>query len=81
MAGALVGAAAAVGAAIVALAGPVLGTGTPSSYPVTSFGGPRPVHVAQVGHIEVDLEPSGAAELHRVACAGVSPGTACYISK
>jgi hypothetical protein len=70
-------------ALIAALAAAVGPTGGPSNAPVRSaagFGGSEPVRITHVGHIEVDLEPSGETQLRRVACAGASIATtACFV--
>jgi hypothetical protein len=60
-----------------------LGGTTRSSGPVSGpFGGPIAVHVEHVGHIELDLEPGGAAGLRRVPCAGVSSLRAtCFVAR
>jgi hypothetical protein len=73
MAGVLLSGAVAVAAAVLALAGQALGT-QPATVPVSAFGGSAPVHIAHVGHIDVDRE-KGSAGLGRVACAGASNRT------
>jgi hypothetical protein len=82
MVGAIVGAAAAAAAAAIALTGHVMGgTITPATGTVSPFGGSVPVHIARIGHIEVDLEGSGArASLQRVRCATASGTLACFVS-
>lgn len=71
----------AVAAAAIALAGKVAGA-QPALVPASPFGGSRPVTVAHVGRIEVDLEPAGAGRLERVSCAGISGrATGCYVSR
>lgn len=81
MAGTILGVAAAAAAAAIALAGHVGGT-HPAAGTVSPFGGPVPVHIARVGHIEVDLEAPAPARLRRVGCAGPSgPGTACFVAR
>jgi len=44
------------------------------------FGGSVPVHIAQIGHIEVDLRSAPAGRLARVRCSGAQAGTACFVS-
>jgi hypothetical protein len=80
MIGAITGAAAAAAAAAIALGGNVLGP-APRTGPATSFGGSAPVRIASVGRIDVDLEPTGAAGLHRVDCAGAGGSTACFVAR
>lgn len=46
--------------------------------PQSPFGGSVPVHIAHVGHIDVDLGPAGG-RLARVACAGAGADTACFV--
>jgi hypothetical protein len=80
MVGPLVGTAAAIAAAAVALAGHAIGT-SPTDGTVSPFGGSVPVHLAHVGHIDVDLEASVASGLHRVTCAGApGAGTQCFVA-
>jgi hypothetical protein len=56
--------------------------GQAPSGPISNFGGPRPVRVAHVGRIEIDLERSGAAGLRRIRCAGIAPGLAdCFVAR
>ena len=66
---------------MLALVGKAVGM-PPAHAPVSPFGASVPVHVAHVGHIEVDVEGSaGPTSLLRVRCAGaVGAGTACYVS-
>jgi len=78
MIGAITGTAAATAAAAIALGGNVLGA-APQTRPATPFGGSAPVRIAHVGRIDVDLESSGAAGLHRVACADAAGSTACFV--
>jgi len=80
MAGVLLSAAVAVSAAVLAVAGKVVGT-QPTTIPVSPFGGSVAVHLTRVGHIDTDLEASGSG-LTRVRCAGAaSAGTACFVSR
>ncbi len=79
MAGFLLSSAVAVAAAAVALVGHALGT-QPAAVPVSAFGGSAPVHIAHVGHIDVDLEASSTAGLKRVQCVSASGRTACFVS-
>ena len=52
----------------------------PGSSPQPSpFGGSVPVHIARLGHIDVDLSPAGAG-LARVRCVGAGAGTACFVA-
>ena len=69
-------------AGALALVGKAVGTQS-ATVPTSPFGGSVPVHLTHVGHIEVDLEGSGAAAgLERVHCAGLSnAGTACFVSR
>lgn len=78
MAGTLLGTAAAGLAAAIALAGHSLGS-SPGSGPVSPFGGSEPVHIARVGHIEVDLERGSGSGLRRVACAAPG-GERCFVA-
>jgi len=82
MAHVLLSAAVGVAVAALALVGKAVGTQSPV-VPASPFGSSVPVHLAQVGHIEVDLEGSGpAAGLVRVRCAGSSnTETACFVSR
>ncbi|HEY2072328.1 MAG TPA: hypothetical protein VGG88_02000 [Gaiellaceae bacterium] len=49
--------------------------------PAGGFGGPTAVHIAQVGHIDVDLETSAPAGLQQVRCAvKLSAGATCYVA-
>jgi len=41
----------------------------------TAFGGPSPVHIVRIGHIETDLEKSDQGTLRRVPCAIAPAGT------
>lgn len=77
--GSLFGTAAAAVAASIALAGHSLGS-SPAPGTVSPFGGSVPVHIAHVGHIEVDLESSGGAGLRKVRCAGGPAGSSCYVA-
>lgn len=52
--------------------------GLPPAVSGGAFGGPVPVHIARVGHIEVDLEPAAPDALERTGCAGAPPGTTCF---
>ena len=79
MVGTLIGVAAAAAAAVIALAGHAFGT-SPASGAVSPFGGSVPVHIAHVGHIEVDLERSSAVGLRSVRCAGAASGAACFVA-
>ena len=72
-------AAAAALAASVALAGHALGS-PPGPGTVSPFGGPVPVHIAHVGHIEVDLDRSSAAGLRQIRCAGAASGATCFVA-
>jgi hypothetical protein len=81
MAGILIGAEVAALAAIVAAGGHALAA-QPYKGPMTPFGGPVAVHIAHVGHIDVDLGPGGRAGLERVRCGGIAGGTtACYVAR
>ena len=77
--GTVFGTAAAAVAASVALAGHTLGSPA-SAGTVSPFGGSVPVHIAHVGHIEVDLERSSAVGLRSVRCAGAARGAACFVA-
>ena len=44
------------------------------------FGDSVPVHIARVGHIEVDLGSASAGRLARVRCFGASTGTDCFVA-
>ena len=79
MAGVLLSGAVAVAAAAVALVGKAAGT-QPATVPVSAFGGSVPVHIAHVGHIDVDLEASSGAGLRRVRCVSASGRTACFVA-
>ena len=78
MVGTVIGMAAAAAAAVIALAGHALGT-SPASGPVSPFGGSVPVHIAHVGHIDVDLQGPSATGLHRVRCAVGPATTSCFV--
>lgn len=72
-------------AAVIATATAVAAS-TPASQqpsgPISNFGGPRPVRVAHVGRIEVDLERSNFAGLRHIRCAGIAPGLAdCFVTR
>ena len=69
----------AVAAAVLALAGKAAGM-QPAAVPASAFGGSVPVHIAQVGHIDVDLEASSSAGLRRVRCLSASGRTACFVA-
>ena len=46
----------------------------------TAFGGPGPVHIERIGHIETDLEQSGGGTLRPVPCAAAHAGTTlCFV--
>jgi len=77
----LLSAAVAVAAGALALVGKAVGPAA-APVPMSPFGGSVPVHIAHVGHIEVDLESSPASSrLDRVRCAGAARGTACFVSR
>jgi hypothetical protein len=76
---AVVAALAAIAAAVVALAGNALWGPQPLP-PPSPFGGLRAVHIAKVGHIEVDLEPAQANTLRRIVCDGAPVGTTCFVA-
>lgn len=80
MVGSLIGTAAAAAAAAVALAGHGLNP-TVQAGPTTAFGGTVPVAVAQVGHIEFDLEGSSRSALRQVRCGGGSVGARCFVPR
>jgi hypothetical protein len=81
MAGVLLSTSVAIAAAVVTLAGKVVGT-QPAVVPVSPFGGSVPVHIGHVGHIEVDLEAGSASGLQRVSCVGLSNrSTSCFVSR
>jgi len=47
----------------------------------TAFGGPSPVHIVRIGHIETDLEKSDRGTLRPVPCAVARPGaTLCFVA-
>jgi hypothetical protein len=50
-----------------------------SPMPVTPFGASVPVHIAHVGHIDVDLVSAGTGSLSRVQCGRSAAGTACFV--
>ncbi len=82
MVGTVIGMAAAAAAAVIALAGHAFGTSTAATVPVSPFGGSVPVHIARVGHIDVDLALSGSAGLRQVSCAGAAAGTTvCFVRR
>lgn len=54
---------------------------TPAAGTVTPFGGPVPVTIAHVGHIDVDLEPGRSSSLSRVACFDGAVGASCYVGR
>lgn len=78
--GSVFGMAAAALAASVALAGHTL-VSTPDPGIVSPFGGSMPVHIAHVGHIDVDLESSSSAGLRKVPCASGLHGIACFVAR
>jgi hypothetical protein len=50
--------------------------------PPSDFGGSEPVHIATIGHIEIELEPSSATGLRPVRCAGTaSRTTTCFVGR
>ena len=56
-----------------------LGGQTPAPA-TTAFGGPSPVHIARIGHIETDLEKSDRGTLRPVPCAAAHAGTTlCFV--
>jgi hypothetical protein len=63
-----------------AIAGaPSAGSPSPGS---SAFGGPVPIHLARVGHIEIDIGPAGSAGLRQVRCAfSAAPGTTCFVGR
>ena len=71
--------AAAAAAAVIALAGHALGTTSPASGPVSPFGGSVPVHIAHVGHIDVDLQGGSSTGLRRVRCAAGPATNSCFV--
>lgn len=78
----MVGLSAATFATLLAVAVALAGTAPSSGQVSGPFGGPMPVHLAHVGHIEVDLEPGRVAGLRRVPCAGVaSPLASCFVAR
>jgi hypothetical protein len=44
------------------------------------FGESVAVHIAQVGHIEVQLGSASAGRLAHVHCYAASPGTNCFVA-
>jgi len=81
MLGSLIGSAAALTAATVAVAGHSLGS-TPASRTTSPFGGSAAVHLTHVGRIEVDLRASRPLALRRVGCIGASsPATTCFVAR
>ena len=80
MVGTVIGMAAAAAAAVIALAGHALGTTSPASGTVSPFGGSVPVHIAHVGHIDVDLQGSSSLGLHRVRCTTGPATTSCFVA-
>lgn len=61
--------------------GGALGAQPGSRAPQSPFGGPVPVRIAHVGHIEVDLASPGAGSLAQVRCSGAAAGTACFVGR
>ena len=57
-----------------------LGAQPGSASQQSPFGGSVAVHIAQVGHIEVDLRSAPSGRLARVRCSGAQAGTACFVS-
>jgi hypothetical protein len=57
------------------------GAPSPAPSPVTPFGGPVAVHIARIGHIDLDTGPASGAGLRRIACAGAPPTTSCFVSR
>jgi hypothetical protein len=50
--------------------------------PPSGFGGSEPVHIATIGQIEIDLEPSSAPGLRQVPCARTaSRTTTCFVGR
>lgn len=78
--GSVFGTAAAAVAASLALAGHTVGA-SPSPGPVSPFGGSVPVHIAHVGHIDVDLQSSSSAGLRKVRCAATQSGYSCFVGR
>lgn len=82
MVGNLVGTALATAAAAVAVAGQVAGTTSRGAGTVSPFGGPVPIHLVRIGHIEFDLGRASASALVRVGCAGsAGAGTRCFVAR
>jgi hypothetical protein len=80
MVGTVIGIAAAAAAAVIALAGHALGTTSPASGAVSPFGGSVPVHIAHVGHIDVDLQGAGSSGLRGVRCATGPATSSCFVA-
>lgn len=64
-------------AAAASAAAAVVGGHSPTM-PTSAFGGAFPVHIAKVGHIDVDLESDGRWALRQLPCVGASDTTVCY---
>lgn len=56
------------------------GGGHPPASAVSPFGSNEAVHLARVGHIEVDLGSASPAGLRRVACVGAPRTTVCFVA-
>jgi hypothetical protein len=56
-----------------------LGAQRGSTAQLSPFGTSVQIHIAHVGHIEVDLRPPAAGRLARVPCRGGEAGAACFV--